>query len=55
MKAYFAASIAGIAAAAEFDMELNMKFMQHVSTYNRSYLTTEEFEARKSLFATVDA
>ena len=55
MKAHFAASIAGIAAAAEFDMQVNMKFMQHVSTYNRSYLTTEEFEARKSLFAAVDA
>ena len=55
MKAHFAASIAGIAAAAEFDMQLNMKFMQHVSTYNRSYLTTEEFEARKSLFAAIDA
>jgi hypothetical protein len=27
MKSYFAASIAGIAAAAEFDMQLSMKFM----------------------------
>ena len=32
-----------------------MKFMEHVSTYNKSYLTTEEFEARKTLFAAVDA
>ena len=29
--------------------------MEHVSTYNKSYLTTEEFEARKTLFAAVDA
>jgi cathepsin F len=32
-----------------------MQFMEHVSTYNKSYLTTEEFEARKTLFAVVDA
>ena len=35
-------------------MMLNMKFMEYVSIHNKSYLTTEEFEVRKTLFATVD-
>jgi len=55
MKSFLAASIAGAAAATRFDMMLSMKFMEYVSTHNKSYLTTEEFEVRKALFATIDA
>ena len=55
MKTFIAAAIAGAATATRFDMMLSMKFMEYVSTHNKSYLTTEEFEARKALFAKIDA
>ena len=55
MKKFFAANLAAAAVATKFDMQLNMEFMEYVSAYNKSYLTTEEFEARKDLFATIDA
>ena len=54
MQKFLAFSLSAVAAATEFDMLLNVKFMEYVSAYNKSYLTTEEFEARKSLFAAID-
>ena len=55
MKNYFTANLVAAAVATRFDMKLNMEFMEYVSAYNKSYLTTEEFEARMNLFAAIDA
>ena len=42
------------ASASGFD-PMNYKFMQHISEYGKSYITMEEFAARKEIFAATDA
>lgn len=54
MKSYAFAALVGAASASGFDA-MNYKFMEHISKHGKSYITIEEFMARKEIFAVVDA
>jgi len=50
-------AIAGLVAAASAELmtSADFRFMKYVTSFNKSYLTTEEFNARFALFSEVDA
>jgi len=54
MRTYLIAALIGAVSASGFD-EMNFKYMVHISKYGKSYITIEEFMARKEIFASVDA
>ena len=54
MKSYISAAILGAIASA-YDTGLDIKFMEHITKYGKSYFTMGEFTARKELFAATDA
>jgi C1A family cysteine protease len=53
MKSYAFVAFVGAASASHFEA-MNIKFMEHISKHGKSYITIEEFIARKEIFAAVD-
>ena len=51
----FAAALFASAASATLMTKMDYDFMRYVSTHNKFYETSEEFEMRRSNYAAVDA
>ena len=54
MQSFILAALAGIAVAAPMD-SMDYKFINFIAKHGKSYATSEEYAARKALFAKMDA